>query len=381
MNNFYLKLILFLIPFLLVFQPYFPDFFQYFLISMRYIIIPLWIISKIKKSSDFTWIIFAIVYFTLILLVSSENPQKPHITFLNVVSCICYYIFASNINIDNRFDTFSSLLNGINFVNFFTLIVYIFTILDIIDLASFFRDDSTGFSYLNNYDRFSFGNSIETPFTITLLLYITMLTNPKKSILFSAGFNLSVAFISGSRIVTLIALLLFVYELFRSNIKYKTVITLIVIITGYFFSALIQTAFGTDLLLDRFLLSLDTDRSALERALFFFLYFEELQRFSVYELFFGHGFNYTYKLLGETYGIIRSIESVFMQLFFEVGLVGLLIALYNVIKNSLNKNLFSIQGILNFLVIIQLLFFLPIYTFMQIAFLLAGFLKINKLKF
>ena len=305
--------------------------------------------------------------------------EKPYITFLNIISSICYYIFASSYILNKKYSLLKFLRRGIDLFNFSTLVVYLFTVLNLVDLISFFRDDtwfSTGYS--NIYDRFSFGNPIETPFMISMLLFIVMLSNPKKPILFSAMLNLSAAIISGSRLITVIALLIFLHELLKTGFKYKLSLTLLVICFSYFYSDIFNLIFGVELFSDR-ISGFEESKSAIERVLILSIFLDAFSRFEIYQILFGNGFNYSYELLSQYFGIERTAESLVIQLITDVGFTGLFLTLYNVIKNSFNYNFLSIQGLLILFLYIQLLFFLPVFTFMQVAFLLLGFIKINKL--
>ena len=380
MSNNLIKLILLFAPFLLVFQQFFITEIQYLLITLRYILIPLWIIFNIKKRSHFLWIVIGTVYFLFIFFFSVVNEGKPYIIFLNVISSICYFIFGSTLILDKKYNLLRFLRYGVDIINVSIIIVYSFAVLKIYDAVSFFRDDTFFVrGYENIYDRFSFGNAIEIPFMITSLLYIVILSRTSKIFLISVTLNLITALISGSRIMIVLALILFVIELSKTGFKYKFGLSFIIVIINIFLIDSFNFLYNSsDLLFARFS-DISESGSAIDRLAIFALFFDQLPRMDISAIIFGDGFNSSYNFVKIYIDGFRSPESVLIQLLLETGIIGNLIILPKVLLNSFIFNIFSLKGFTVIIIYIQLLFFLPIFTFMQIIFLLLGFLSNNSL--
>lgn len=380
MSNNLIKLILLFAPFLLVFQQFFITEIQYLLIALRYVLIPLWIIFNIKKRSHFLWTVIATVYFLFILIISDGTEGKPYITFLNVISSICYFIFGYTLILDKKYNLLRFLRYGVDIINISIITVYSFAVLKIYDAVSFFRDDTFLLrGYENIYDRFSFGNSIETPFMITSLLYIVILSRTSKFFLISVTLNLITAIISGSRIMIVLALILFITELSKFGFKYKFGLSFIIIIISIFLIDSLNFLYNSsDLLFVRFS-DISDSGSAIDRLAIFALFFEHFPIMDISTIIFGDGFNSSYNFVNKYIGGFRTPESVLIQLLLETGIIGTLIILPTVLLKSFRFNIFSLQGFSVIIIYIQLLFFIPIFTFMQIIFLLLGFLSNNSL--
>lgn len=387
MSKSFIALILFFAPILLVFQQFFITEIQYLLIALRYILIPLWIIFNIKKRSHFLWIVIGTVYFLFILILSDGIEGKPYIIFLNVISSICFFIFGSTLILDKKNNLLRFLRYGIDIINTSIIAVYSLALLNIYDAVSFFRDEETMLlaGYENVYDRFSIGNSIETPFMITSLLYIVILSSRSSSkfLLISVILNLITALISGSRGVVVLALILFVIELSKIGFKYKFGLSFIIVIISIFlidsFSFLYDSS---DLLVARFS-DISESGSAIDRLFIFSIFFEQFPRMDIAEIIFGDGFNSSYNFIKNYTGGFRTPESVLIQLLLETGIIGTLIILPRMLFKSFRFNIFSLKGFSVIIIYLQLLFFLPIFTFMQIIFLLLGFISntsLNKTK-
>jgi len=383
MSNFFIKFILLFTPFLLVFQNFFIIEIQYLIISLRYILIPIWIIFNIKNKSNFIWIVIGIVYFLFILILSHEIEGKPYIIFLNVVSSICYFIFGSTLILNKKNNLLRFLRYGIDIINTSIIVVYSLAFLNIYSAVSFFRDEETMLlaGYENVYDRFSFGNSIETPFMITSLLYIVLLSRNSKTLLISVTLNLITALISGSRIVIVFALILLIFQLGTTSFKYIFGLTILMTCIFLFNSSDLFNNIS-DLLFYRFSSGAE-GVSAINRASIFIMFYEQFTNLDIIQLFFGNGYNSSNYFVNKHLGVFMTPESVLIQLLLETGIIGTLIFLPKVLLNSFRFNIFSLKGFSVIIIYIQLLFFLPIFTFMQIIFLLLGFLSntsLNKTK-
>jgi hypothetical protein len=376
MSKYFIKLLLLFIPALLVFQHYFITEIQYLLIAVRYILIPLWIFFNIKKSADIRWLVIGFIYFSFILLFSYEIEGKPYILYLNIVSSACYFSFGSNLILQNKYNLLRFLRYGVDVINISTIVVYNLAILNIYDAVSYFRDEFFLVNgYENLYDRFSFGNPIEVAFMITALLYIVMLSNPSKQFSLSVTLNLITALISGSRIVIILAFILLVIELGKMSFKHRFRLSFFIILFSIFFTNSFEFIFeSTDLSYLRFAGASESG-SMIDRLSIYTAFYEIFPRLDTVKMLFGDGFNSSYSFVKNHVGGFRTSESILIQLILETGLIGAFILLPKVLLSSFRFKLLSLKGFSVFVIFIQLLFFLPIFTFMHIIFLLLGFIS------
>lgn len=375
------NLLLFFLPFLIVFQPFFLKEIQYILISIKLIIIPVWILFNIKRSSNFIWIFVVIAYFTsnLFFLTDINSESKPVTIYLTVLSSLLYFVAGCFIVINNKYYNLKYLNYGVNLFNLSTLIIFILYVFDIYDLISFFKqEDFISSSYENLSDRFSFANAIETPFLISSLLYIVLLSNPQKPLIFSTVINFSTAFISGSRLVLIFALVLVLLEIVRSGFKFKArqifitipifiVVTYLIILSGY-----------SDYILGRFY-GAATSASAFERITFYTYFALLFPTFDSLQMLLGDGFGSSFSFVQSFFGKYRSIESSFLQFIYEIGILGSLIILGKIISSFSFKRI-SLKSLSVIIILVQTLFFLPVYNYMPFVYLLLGFLTADSNK-
>lgn len=375
------NLLLFFLPFLIVFQPFFLKEIQYILISIKLIIIPVWILFNIKRSSNFIWIFVVIAYFTsnLFFLTDINSESKPVTIYLTVLSSLLYFVAGCFIVINNKYYNLKYLNYGVNLFNLSTLIIFILYVFDIYDLISFFKqEDFISSSYENLSDRFSFANAIETPFLISSLLYIVLLSNPQKPLIFSTVINFSTAFISGSRLVLIFALVLVLLEIVRSGFKFKArqifitipifiVVTYLIILSGY-----------SDYILGRFY-GAATSASAFERITFYTYFALLFPTFDSLQMLLGDGFGSSFSFVQSFFGKYRSIESSFLQFIYEIGILGSLIMLGKIISSFSFKRI-SLKSLSVIIILVQTLFFLPVYNYMPFVYLLLGFLTADSNK-
>ena len=93
---------------------------------------------------------------------------------------------------------------------------------------------------------------------------------------------------------------------------------------------------------------------------------------NILSLIFGHGYTTSAYLMQHISGAFRSVESLVLQLLYETGIFGLIIFLWLSLKNNIS---YLVHGKYRFAILftyIQLFLFLPIYSTMQLTFLLIG---------
>jgi hypothetical protein len=234
---------------------------------------------------------------------------------------------------------------------------------NLIDLNTFF--EIAGKENVETF-RFSIGNPIEIPLFVTSLLYASIkLLPPSQTHLTSATINFAVTLISQSRIMVIIALLIVVRELMKSNFKIKVfALTILVISLPY-----LATLFGEEFLsyIDR--LSGNDAGSADDRAFLFQIFFNNL---NLVNIFTGNGITSSLDLIKQYTGDYRTIESVLVQLLYEIGIIGSTIFAINVFFDKKKVYIPIFWDFIVFLTFIQMFLFLPIFTLMPFVFFMFG---------
>jgi hypothetical protein len=374
-----ISVFLFIFPLLIGFQPYLPELAQEIFIVVRYILIPIIIIYYIKKYNYILWLSILFIYLTIALIYSTNRDSIfIFITYLNLLSSYIYYLFGLLIlkNLSSK-SIFRFLTYGVSIFNIITLGAYILVVAGIIDISYVFNTVDVFGRY--TLERFSFGNSIELPFAITSLLMISLLMQDRnKSFFAPVLLNLLVTMISGSRILFLLALVLLINEFLKLG-KQKRVRFVLVILVILFIIPLFEEYFSDsyDLLIERysyFEFGSSEDRSSIYKTVF-----ELWSSGNIGSILFGNGITSSSSFMLQNIGSYRSMESLILQLIFEIGIVGVCLYISLFFYNLRSYFFRGTFRIASFLVIIQLLFFLPIFTFMQIPFLLIGLVSRHRI--
>lgn len=366
LKNIFLNLMLILIPLLIGLQSFVPKSVELVIIAIKLVIAPILIILLLNNLSIYLRLLVLIIYITILALLNPPLEMDDfQLVFLSVISSLTYFYLGKQI-VNNGSDkkNFKYLAYGVNIFNIITLFTYFLALLGYINISELFtmigREDDI------DLFRFSLGNAIEVPFTMTCILFAAMvLLDGSKNLMFSISLNLIVAFISQSRVVVLIALILFIYEFLKINWKYKVVfVALIIVLIPTLFFYIEDTYIS---LIDR--LKGDDSGSAQDRFMLYNLFIDNI---TFIRAVLGEGLTSSSALMKYTTGTYRSMESVFLQIIFDLGIVGFIMYLLPILKSNVN---FIFKGRYRFallFVFIQIIFFLPIYTSMITTFFLFG---------
>lgn len=327
---------------------------------------PLIILFYCNNSRNILWVALIILY---MIILSVIFPPKYFddfkLNFLSITASLSFYILGKKLTYrlaDNS--DFNFLAYGVNIFNIISLILYILIYLGLIDISVvyevIFREDEA------DIFRFSLGNAIEMPFTMTCLLFSSIVLNRgSQSFIFSTFLNLLLAFISQSRIVVLMAFVLFMYEFFNMELRYRTLTGILIFILLLCLSTELSDLFNS--ILDRFL---GNDAGSKEERTMLFYLFDKGLGFQ--EFIIGSGLSGSSVLRYNLTRVYGSIESVFFQLLYELGFFVTSFIFIPILKSNWNMVLGGRYRIALVLVYIQLLFFLPVFTSMIACFFLFG---------
>ena len=366
-----LKWGLLIITLLIGFQSFLPKVIETPFLYFKLILLPLIILYFLKSKKNFLWISIIFIY-TLILFVlyPPVNLNVYKLAFLSIFSSIPMYSLGKYL-VNSKYDlnVFKYVIYGVNFFNLSTILILVLISLNILDLYEIYLQVGREDDEWNGLFRFALGNAIEVPLTMTCLIFSSILLiknkNENEVFILSTLLNLVVALISQSRLIIIIALLLFLFQIKKSSIYLKiftiSIVSIVVYYLGFFFDRLSSSV------LDRF--------SGYDSGSF-------NERFNLLNYFFdsfwdnnfliGNGLTSTSEMLRSNFGEFRTIESMFFEVLYDFGFLGFLIILAPIIFNNLIffKNVkYKLPLIFLFL---QSMFFLPMYTSMMFVFFAFG---------
>ena len=379
----------FLVPTLIVLAPFFSGYSGPIVPLFIYLLIPIIFVLNSERG-DINFLYVLIVSFFLLLqsiyLVSGNFEDVLRAVILVLLSFIFFNLGLKGYFNKNFYMAFKGIYLGVFFVNVISFLLFIGILLDFVDplniYSIFGRENELGFFALGW--RFSLGNAIQVPFFLTTILVgaCIYLIKDRKISLFPITLNLINALISQSRVVILIALLLFLYVALRNKnylfLLLFSVIVMSVVISYWEF--LNELVFGS--LFDRF--SGNDYGSFGDRAEIFLLFWENA---SWTEILFGAGatsssifmsYEYTFASTVEPF-VNRSPESMFLQLVFEQGIFLVLIMIFF----SLDKNILSFRNLIKFnpllwLIFLEQFFLLQITEYSFIVLFVIGLLISSK---
>lgn len=357
---------LLVIPSLIGLQPFLPRFLEVIVILLRLVIFPLLIIFYLRKNANFNWIAILTAYLLILTLVFPPplfNDYK--LMFLNITTSVTFFMLG-NYLVNRKGDNsdFKYLAYGVNAFNIISIAIYFLIAVNLVDIRDIYDHIRRPLDF--NLSRFALGNAIELPFGMTCLLFTSiLLVNRKEPFIFSTSLNLLLAIISQSRVVVIIALILFIHEFLKSNWKIKAVfiiifILLIPLIVRHFepiLNSFIDRLKGHDL-------GSTHNRLAHVKTI--------LNNFDFFGFVFGHGLTSSSVLLKLTEGAYKSVESVILQLVYDIGIFGFFIFFAPVFYWN---SLYMINGkhrLSLLFVYLQILLLLPVNGFMPFTFLLFG---------
>lgn len=357
------SLLPFFVPLILV-TPYLPGLVKQVSIVAWMIGLPCFVLiySRLDKRL-LCWLVFL----TYILFSSAQAFQIDlYGSFVYLISLVSAPImFNFFVGLERKMDWISfNAKAAFLFCGLATLIVFIGLSIGTLDLEYFYtsldKDQSLGLW------RFSLGNAIEINvlFAALIFLIITDGNNRKLLPMISILF-LIIALISQSRLVILIAIAL----LFENKRSFASLLVLtalgVVFVDWRNFEAILDYEALADDLLDKFMLS-GSDSSGDRVSMIV----STNSNLTWLTLLVGDGFMSSTLNNIDNYGGYRSIESSFLQVFYDFGLVGVVLFICS-IKFSLAEIKYRHLLIL-FLFVIQLAMALPVFNYLPIVMGLLG---------
>ena len=377
-NKKYFKLVLLLAPLLIGLQSFLPKNIETILIYLKFIVLPIVFIYFVKTKKNILWFYLVTMYLIILSIINFNIKFEIfQLVFLSIFSSIPYYLIGkflvnSNYNLSN----FKYLIYGVNLFNITTLLILILITFGYLELSYFFEivnrigigDTTTA--------RFALGNAIEIPFVMTCILFGGIILSKKKdnnlSFIYSTFLNLSISVISQSRIVIIISLILFVYELFSIG-KYKKIIFALLLLPVFYYIFPLSDDIIFTSTIERF--SGNDSGSKNERLILLNIV---LDNFWGNNFLFGNGLTSSTLLIKEVYGIYRTVEVFILEILFEIGIIGFFLIVFPIIKSNLYSLLKGNYRLALLFVYVQLFFFLPISPAMIFAFFLFGVSSNNR---
>ena len=370
-KNLGIALFLFIIPTLFCAQMLLPKFIQIFSISLRLIIAPILIFIFLHSRFNFRLLIFFVIYIVLLSLVSPITKFNYYLTtFLSLLGCIAFYKLGAYLKAEEKNNKiFIFLAYGVNLFNIVTLVFYYLLLKNYINIDSFYK--LLGNKTVVEIFRFSLGNAIEGPFVITTMLYsVIMLSNGKNVFLFSTSLNFIVTLISQSRLLVIIAFLIMLKEFLRSKQKNQLIIIFIILLLSPF----LISEFGDTLISYIHRLSGNDRGSAKDRMSLLNIFLSNL---TIITISIGRGLTSSPEVLRHIIGFYRGLESLLLQLIFEIGILGTFLFLINVYGLNLRPFVIKKFSLIIFLIYIQLFVSTTVFTGMPIIFFLLGICSVS----
>ena len=298
-----------------------------------------------------------------------------YINSLSIFSSIPLFILGKYLIESNKnFHSFIYLVYGVTAFNLITISLFIFILLGIIDISTIYEIVSRTNDTIYGVYRFALGNAIEVPFIMTTLLFTGIILyereDNEKLFLFPTFINLLVSLISQSRIVIIIALIIFIYQFIKTSFLNKILI--------FLFSLIVIISFS--LYVDEIILSLverlsGDDAGSADNRLILFETF--LDNFLTNNFLFGNGITSSYQLNYIAYGIYATGESVVIEILYDTGILGVILILFPLIKNNFKYLFFGKYNFTLIFIYIQIMFLLPIFSSMLFVSFLFGICRKN----
>jgi hypothetical protein len=376
--KYFLNVLVFLIPVFLGLQSFLPKYLETIFIALKLVFFPLLIFFLVANEVHKTFVVLLIVYFLILFFLNwPYDLYDFEQTFLSLFASFSYFIFGESLFIKRPFVGLEKFLAlGVGMFSAVTLVLYSLIYLGFIDIFSVYsevgRDDEI------DLFRFSLGNAIEVPFTMSCVLLSSILLNRgRNNFIIVSALNLICAFISQSRIVVLIALLILINEFKQASGKSKLLFSIFLSSVIYFIPFELFTDIWNSSL-ERFT---GNDAGSKDNRIEFLYVF--LQGFDLKNFFIGGGLTYSSQVMKNIYGSYQTLESVYLQLLFDSGFFISSLIIFPILKRLFNLTFFSNVSVVLKLgilfVAVEIFFFLPYYTSMIAAFFVFSLLKFANL--
>ena len=358
-------------PTLVVLQPLIGGFAASSILFARTLLLPMLLALLMRRAAHGPTLVLL-----LALLFATGVPGIAYRTqdYLVVITAIlgAIVLYRAGVIVASRGGgqaTWVALVHGISLLNVVTLGVLSAATMGLVDLAALIeplqRDLAFGLA------RFSLGNPIEVPFVASAVLYAALRHGAaNRGHIGAASLNLATAAISESRVVVLIALLIFAERWLRSSLRAKLVSTAVMIgLVGWSEELLMPLI---ESITARF--AGEDFGSGDDRA---FLVNTVLRGLDPLTLWAGNGLTSGAELIRQVAGTYRTVESVLLQMVYEIGVVGLAAAAAT-LRLGLPPHRSASQWShpVTFLLWVQLLLFVPVTNLMPLAAFALGALAV-----
>ena len=357
------SLLPFFVPLILV-TPYFPGPLKQASIVAWMVGLPCFVLlySRLDKS-----LLCLFIFVSYILFSSAQAFQTDlYSSFVYLISlCAAPLMFNFFVGLERQMDSVSRNAEvAFLFCGLATLLIFIGISVGILDIELFFsrldKDEALGLW------RFSLGNAIEINvlFSALIFLGITDKQNSKYLPVIIVLF-LILALISQSRLVILIAILLLFENKRAFSFSLVLIVVGMIVVDWRNFEAILDYEALAEDLLDKFMFS-GSDSSGDRLSLIV----STNSNLTWLTLLIGDGFMSSTLNNVDNYGVYRSIESSFLQVFYDFGLVGVVL-----LACSMKFSLADIKShhlLILLLFAVQLAIALPVFNYLPILMGLLG---------
>jgi hypothetical protein len=307
------------VPSLVVMQPLIGGIAATAILWCRSLLLPLWLSASVPRAVN--WLVLLLLVALLLATGMQELVDRPDdflMTCLAVLGAIVLHrggILAARS--ERLASAWGGLVVGVTLINVLTIAIYGAVVAGLMDPATLYellqRDPEFGVS------RFSIGNPIEVPFCVSAVLYAALrFTSRSHWHLPAALLNAVVAVISESRIVVLIGVLIFATQWGKSGWFWRSFSAALLVVLlganwdaiGEVFDSISRRFAGQDY-------GSGQDRMLLAAAVF--------SGFGPVNTLVGQGLTSGAELISQVMGTYRTVESMLLQLTYEVGLLGVVL--------------------------------------------------------
>ena len=345
-------------PLLTAFHAAFSAEVQSVLLALRTVLIPILAYFFVRDIGS-SWALLILVMFLLVtgfseFVNNTEDFLKNFIYLLSFVILFRLGNVAPKLSNPQRLG--DTLLLSSILLNVCVACLYGLVLSGLIDVAEIYAIFEPDRDPVLGAGRFSIGNAIEVPFLSTVICFAASRLAPSNRLLLVAAIlNLLLALISESRVVITISTLLLFLLFFGT--KNKLFLIIIGALTAYGIVLIADEVMGILESIGERFLGNDAG-SGSDRLYLYGMVFSWLNGFNVI---FGEGLTASLVKMEQVTGTYRTVEALFLELIYELGVFGIILLLMSLI-DGLSKKVVKVT-LSNFLLMLiwaQLLFFLPL---------------------
>ena len=345
-------------PLLTAFHAAFSPEIQVVLLTFRTVLIPMLAYFFVRDIGS-PWSLLMLVIFLLVTGFGEfvNNTEDFIQNLIYLVSFVILFRFGNVVpgRCDPRRLGNTLLLSSV-LLNVCVAFLYGFVLSGLIDVAEVYAVFEPDRDPILGAGRFSIGNAIEVPFLSTVICFAASRLAPSNRLLLVAVvFNLLLALISESRVVNTNYKLLLLSLFFGT--KNKLFLTIIGSLTVYGIILIGEEVVGIlESIGQRFLG--DDAGSGSDRL---FLYGMVISWLNGFNIIFGEGLTASLVKMEMVTGTYRTVEALFLELIYELGILGILLLLIS-LTDGLSKKIVTItlSNVILMCIWAQLLLFLPL---------------------